>query len=314
MPPKKKAGKADESSPRTSPGPKRRAGRRGRKNRAKTEEVEEEVPEPEPAGPPPQRPDEELFETVRFQALIDKEDIVGHIYQQIQDGEDINQCNIHGFTPLAIASAAGNAPLVSLLLEKRANEGLGSIGRAESPLHHAANFGHRLVCQLLCEPAFKSGVINMPNSTGWTPLHLTAASGHLPCLRVLLSCKAHVDARNRTSGEETALHAAARGDHETIMETLLAHDANVNSTDSMGRSALHIAAGRANADCVSLLLRNKADPHLSGYGGNSPLDVVPHGHVERDRTVKLLHAYLRPPPKDQRMDTHFERRDSRSLI
>lgn len=309
-----KAVDAGDSAATTRADGARRRMKKGKGRKEEVQEVEEPPPPPKPEGPPPIRPDEELFETVRFQALIDSESAIGTIYQQIKDGEDVNQYNLYGFTPLAIASAAGNAPLVSLLLEKSASVAMGSIGRAELPLHHAANFGHRLVCQLLAEPARKAGVVDVPNSTGYTPLHLTASSGHAPCLRVLLTQRADVSTRNRSHGQDTAMHAAARGDHEMVLETLLAHEADVNATDTLGRSPLHIAAGRANGDCVSLLLRSRADPHLRGYGDLSPLDNVPSEHVGRDRTVKLLQSYMRPDPSDPRVDLRFDIRDSRDIL
>merc|ERR1712070_450137 len=102
---------------------------------------------------------------------------------------EVNTRNIHGFTPLAVASAAGDANLVALMLEHRADVSMASTGRAELPLHHAANYRHVVVTQLLAEPCRKLGIIDAQTCTGWTPLHTCANSGDQQVFKILMRAK-----------------------------------------------------------------------------------------------------------------------------
>jgi ankyrin repeat protein len=241
----------------------------------------------------------------------------------IREGEteigcEVNTRNGYGFTPLAVAAAAGDASMVALLLERRADASLASLNRAELPIHHAATYQHAVVAQLLVEPTRKAGFIDARTCTGWTPLHLCCSSGDAMILKILLKARADLDTRNPQTGNEHALHCAARSNNLDIIEILLAAGADVNCTDSLSRTPLHLSATNCSPDGVSLLLRSRSDPlHRGGPRHQTPIECVPAHYsdeIAREKVLRLLNSYSRPPPQAFRVDTRFDVRDSRSLI
>lgn len=259
------------------------------------------------------RPDEELLDAVRGEVRAGDAASVEKIYELLRSDEDVNQRSALGLTPLAVAAAAGNGPLVSLLLERRADVSLLTTHRAELALHYAARNGNRVVCQLLAEPSQAAGLIDKPNTTGWPALHLAAMGGHLSAVTVLTRYGADINSRNAMSGGGTALHFAVRLGAVDAAEALLDRDAEVDALDVTGRGPLHFAAAKADSASISLLLRSKADANRTGHRGKSPLDLVPLESPNRERVVNLLAAYSRPMPEHWRTDMRFDKRDRRDL-
>jgi len=264
--------------------------------------IEESVTESEaPSVVPSQQipcsgatPDELVQAVFRLEDLSGTQDSIEFIYEIIQSGEDVNQTSFAGFTPLAVAAASGNDALVALLLEKNADPALGSLDRCEVPLHHSARLGHAMVCQLLAQPSRTAGVLEKADTAGWTPLHRAAEGGHVIVVRILLRAGAQASLQNMLQGRPAALHLAARAGHLKALEELLECDADPNTTDALGLSALHFAATRADASCVAVLLRHRATVSLRGGMGNeTAMEMVPDGHLSRERVVRLLSSYER---------------------
>jgi len=84
-----------------------------------------------------------------------------------------------------------------------------------------------------------------------TPLHAAALRGHLEVVKLLLLCRAHVNARDIFG--ETALHKAAYAGSKAETEILLAHNAVVNAEDKKGRTPLKIATEQGNTEVAALL-------------------------------------------------------------
>lgn len=272
----------------------------------------EEPAKPTYLGP---RPDEELLEAVRLEAeegrrerIVIQRESVEYVYAMIRSGEDVNQRSATGYHSLSVAAAAGNAELVSLLLERRADPTITNVHRAELPIHLAARGGYDLVCRLLVEPTRQRGVLDAPNVTGWPALHLATACGHLGVLAVLCRGGADINSRNAVLGDRTAAHLAAFICNQDALESLLDREADVRATDRLLRTPLHYAASKANAPGVSLLLRSKSDASARDSDGMTPMQLVPVEHPGRTKILTLLQAFARPPREAPRTDTHFERR------
>jgi len=137
-----------------------------------------------------------------------------------------------------------------------------------------------------------------------TPLHIAAAEGNLPCVRVLLGARADASRLDRwgatplsdalraghTGEVASVLHAAgaklltsraaaanqlcdlaAAGMVERV-STLVALGADVNAANVDGRTALHVAAAEAHKSTCACLIDAGADPKLRDRWGRTPLD------------------------------------------
>lgn len=97
----------------------------------------------------------------------------------------------------------------------------------------------------------------------------------------------------------TLLQLAAMYGHTTLVRDLLDKFTKggavpINTQDSLGRTALHLAAKGPHEEVVALLLENKADFLVKDRNGKWAVDLAPKG----SETAKLLAAleYPQPPP------------------
>ena len=89
---------------------------------------------------------------------------------------------------------------------------------------------------------------------GETPLHWAADRGHKDVAELLLASKAEVNAKDSYS--ETPLHWAADFGHKDVAELLLANKAEVNAQDKLGFTPLHYAVLRGHNDVAELLRKH----------------------------------------------------------
>lgn len=85
-----------------------------------------------------------------------------------------------------------------------------------------------------------ASLVNLPDATGLTPLHIAAANGNVALVAELLAYHADVNAHDATHGV-TPLHLAARNGHHQIAKLLLEHGANPQALDHQGKTPLMLA-------------------------------------------------------------------------
>lgn len=107
--------------------------------------------------------------------------------------------------------------------------------------------------------------------------------GNMEKVKTILSTSIKSVLNSADDDGMTVLHWAADRGSKEILETLLAHGADVNVTDSENQTPLHYAASCGHLDCVKVLLQHGANAKIQDNEGNTPLSVASDNDV-----VKLL--------------------------
>ena len=143
--------------------------------------------------------------------------------------------------------------------------------RKWTPLHFAANNGHKEIVELLLG---RGGEVDAVDDDGITPLHAAAFNGGRCCqeiMELLLTKGAKIDAKNCDG--KTPLHYAVGQTSFDPAAFLIAKSANLNSKDKEGSTPLHYAASE-NTKIVGILLDNGADVNSKNHYDETPLHVA----------------------------------------
>ncbi|KAK5651448.1 hypothetical protein OQA88_12455 [Cercophora sp. LCS_1] len=150
-----------------------------------------------------------------------------------------------------------------------------------TPLTLSAKSGHESVVELLLD---RDATADAGGGDGKTPLHWAAEGGHEATVKLLLNQNANVNAGDKD--EQTPLHWAAEGGHEAVVKLLLDRDANVNAGDKYRLTPLHWAAMGGHEAVVKLLLDRDANVNAGDRYRETPLHWAAEGGHEA--MVKLL--------------------------
>jgi hypothetical protein len=143
-------------------------------------------------------------------------------------------------------------------------------GMAQSPLAEAASQGHMLVVRYLCE---NGANFRDPPPLGPTPLYVASFKGHYAIVEYLLTIGVNANIGN-TRGRTGALHGAALGGHEDVIELLLSHGCDVNQKDVTGISPLYCTVLMQQIGAARLLLARGADIRCPDVHGKSAIDAA----------------------------------------
>lgn len=175
--------------------------------------------------------------------------------------DDINVPNNNGNSPLMHAVAQQSIPLVNLLLDYGAQ--VNTLNRnAESPLTMAISKSNLpLVTRLLTVDGINVNLMgNTPTSSA--ALHWAAQFGDPEIVRTLLN-KQGIQINLPNGQGATALHFAAKKQHDAIVDLLIRNGALVNIQDLFGMTPLMYAARVDNQISLSYLVNPPANADLT---------------------------------------------------
>ncbi len=112
-------------------------------------------------------------------------------------------------------------------------------------------------------------LINAVDDESYSPLILSCYRGNVEVAFFLIE---RVSDINYISGDGTALMAAVMAGNTKIIEKLISQNANLNLSDSQGKTALIFAVFFNKNDIVKILLKGGVDIKLKDVEGKSALD------------------------------------------
>jgi len=189
------------------------------------------------------------------------------------NAEIVFRTDDHGATPLHLAAEFGHKDVVELLLAKGAK------------INAKANYTYE---KLQPMESYVPGTVVVPNlqqkvdennygvvHDGATPLYLAAINGHEDVVELLYANGADINAKNNSG--YSPLQLALENNYEDVAEFLIVKGADVNTNN--GYSPLHYAVSHGRLDLVKLLLAKGAND------GTALNDALASGQLD---VVKLL--------------------------
>lgn len=171
---------------------------------------------------------------------------------------DVNTPNVHGISPLFIASQVGNVEIVKLLLD--ANAQFTSV-QGITPLMIAAIRGNSEVVKLFTNT--KDIDLDQQNNLGETALMLCTVSRDLLCVQHLIEHGSNYNITDK-KGYNVLIHATIRNCVE-IVDYLVNHGGDMEFRDLSGLTALQHAQERSNHETLNKLLELGANIPQSGF-------------------------------------------------
>ncbi len=186
------------------------------------------------------------------------------VQRALKLGYDINTTDMSGKTMLHYAAANGQADCVQKLLELRADSSLKD-RKGKTALDCAINRQSLDVIPMLVGKSTK-------RETVLTGFFNAAASGKLEALQAIAAhAKVNLNVKEKTGSKETALHKAARGGHNHVIEWLANEGVSINARNAQKETALHLAAANDHQEALFKLTGRKAYLNARDSEGMTPL-------------------------------------------
>uniref|UniRef100_A0A674GLM7 Ankyrin repeat and SOCS box containing 11 n=1 Tax=Taeniopygia guttata TaxID=59729 RepID=A0A674GLM7_TAEGU len=166
-------------------------------------------------------------------------------------------------SPLHDAAFQGRLLSLKTLIAQGFNVNLVTTDRV-SALHEACLGGHVACAKVLLE---NGAQVNAATIDGVTPLFNACCSGSAACVTMLLEFGAKAQLGSHLP---SPIHEAIKRGHRECMETLLAHEVDIDQEDPQHGTPLYMACTYQRAECVKKLLELGANVNV-GKGLDTPL-------------------------------------------
>ncbi|XP_075713246.1 cortactin-binding protein 2 isoform X2 [Rhinoderma darwinii] len=163
----------------------------------------------------------------------------------LTSGARVDATVSNGFTALCTAAAQGHSKCALELLAYNAD--INYVGGGQAPLYLACKNGNCETAKLLLDSGANH---NITSNTGWTPIHAAADSGNIDCLKLLMYYRgrSHCDSHKEFDARLYDLNNKDNSNLEPVISATL-----MNTADSEGWTAAHIAASKGFKDCLEIL-------------------------------------------------------------
>lgn len=215
---------------------------------------------------------------------------VGSIYSRteivkacISRGDDIDDTDSFGCTPLYYGVCSQNNGIVKLLLENGAEMKLHLTNQNFITLFEMSLRSRNIdIIRMLIKAMDK-------RLHGWgcsTPLHDSLIYGNIEAVIMLLEAGADVNVPNIHG--DTLLHFAVRYRDKDLVEVLWKYQPNVNISNQRGQTPIFDAIRTESTKLIEMLLKREADINIKDKEGNTPLGTA----IRYDKdSIQLLLRY-----------------------
>lgn len=145
-----------------------------------------------------------------------------------------------------------------------------SLPAVAEEIHDAAQQGDLAKIKELLEK--NPDLLEARSESEKTPLHYAAQGGHKEIVELLLAKGADVNAKN--SAMETPLHYAAALGHKEVVDLLHAKGAALRNRNIDGDTPLHYAARFGNSETIRVLIEKGSDVNCKNKYNVTPLDLA----------------------------------------
>jgi ankyrin repeat protein len=215
--------------------------------------------------------------------------------RRIEAGENLEQTNSWGATPLYLAVLNSHKSLVEYLVAKGARVNISTTGKESwTPLHKAADLGQLDVVKLLLE---KGADLEAKTQWGGTPLYVTAFRGQLEVAKYLVSKGADINIV--TTDGWTPLTKCAELGHIQLAKFFINQGVDIWQKTQYGATAMERAVQTEQQAMVSFLRpyyskpeqKDEVKPALPNAGQKQPPSIVAVFDVET-KGVKLKKDFI----------------------
>ncbi len=184
----------------------------------------------------------------------------------LEQGTDINAKDENGQTSLYIAVNNDNKETVKLLIDKGADVNAKNED-GQTPLDIILNRNRIQISRNPNHAEIRDLLI--ANGAEILSIHAAVQSGDLGQVKEFL--EQGIDINSKNSDGDTALHIAVDRDYNDVAKLLIDKGADVNAKDKRNETPLYNAIYNSNKDLVSLLVNKGADVNFSASEGDSIL-------------------------------------------
>ncbi|XP_036088690.1 transient receptor potential cation channel subfamily A member 1 isoform X2 [Rousettus aegyptiacus] len=198
----------------------------------------------------------------------------------LNKGAKACKANKWGYFPIHQAAFSGAKKCMDIILKYGDEHGYSRQSHINfvsngnvSPLHMAVQSGDLEMIKMCLD---NGAQLELMESGKCTALHFAATQGATEIVKLMISSySGSNDIINAVDGnQETLLHRASLFDHHELADYLISMGADINSTDSEGRSPLLLATASASWNIVNLLLSKGALVDIKDHLGRNFLHLT----------------------------------------
>jgi ankyrin repeat protein len=214
----------------------------------------------------------------------------------ISRGDDVNERDNNGNTPLILAAKHGDFAIVKELVMRGANLKIKNNDSYDALLA-LANYTMQYPLEV---GKGKKKNEQIPVTT----------EGHLKTAAYLIQNGANVNEMTRDGN--TALILAANLNKLKLVKLLLSKGAGVNAQNQKGDSALIVASTKGYAELICPLIRKGADTHLKDNEGKTALQYAER--YDQQEIIKILNTPCPPEPPDTTIASGADNKSDDRLV